>query len=212
MGLDLPKIWCGCSCRSAYVSSEQLMTVKDVAKELGCDDETVRRHVKKLCPDHFKKGLPGYLDEAQVTYVKKMLELSGRSDIRNVAELPKTKLEKQLLIRQAMELQDEIINELKVELAASESRVQRLIHDDRTFTTTELAKEIGFKSAQEFNQAMLGKGILYKDTRGVWLLHSKYAGKEFQRIKDKEVNGKVVYYAEWTGIGRDWLLGVFSAK
>lgn len=197
---------------NVFLGSEKLMTVKQVAEALGCDDETVRRHIKKMWPDQFENGIAASLDEAQVTYVKKMLELSGRSDLRNVAELPKTKLEKQLLIRQAMELQDEIINELKLELAASESRVQRLIHDDRTFTTTELAKEIGFKSAQEFNQAMLGKGILYKDTRGVWLLHSKYAGKDFQRIKDREVNGKVVYYAEWTGIGRDWLLGVFFAR
>jgi phage regulator Rha-like protein len=94
----------------------------------------------------------------------------------------------------------------------AETRVNRLIHDNKTFTTSEIAKEIGMKSAQELNQALLAKGISYKDARGVWLLHSQYSGKEFQRIKESEKNGKVIYYAEWTGIGRDWLLGIFSAE
>lgn len=92
----------------------------------------------------------------------------------------------------------------------AEIRVNRLIHDSKTFTTGEIAKEIGMKSAQELNQALLAKGISYKDSRGVWLLHSQYSGKDFQRIKEGERNGKVIYYSEWTGIGRDWILGLFS--
>lgn len=94
----------------------------------------------------------------------------------------------------------------------AENRVDRLIHDNKTFTTTEIAKELGMKSAQELNQALLAKGISYKDTRGVWLLHSPYSANGFQRIKEDVKHDKVIYYAEWTGIGRDWLLGVFSVR
>jgi phage antirepressor YoqD-like protein len=194
------------------MNGDKRMTVKEVAQALGVSDRTVRDNVSKLFPGIARDGIATYLNEEQVTLIKLTIERSGRNDLANVRQLPKTKLEKQLIIKQAMDLQDEIINELKVELAISESRVARLIHDDRTFTTGELAKEIGMKSAQELNQALLAKGISYKDARGVWLLHSQYAGKGLQRIKDKEVNGKVVYYAEWTGIGRDWLLGIFSAE
>lgn len=92
----------------------------------------------------------------------------------------------------------------------AETRVDRLIHDNRTFTSTEIAKELNMKSAQELHAKLQEKGILYKDHRGIWLLYSQYAGRDLQRIKDKEVNGKIVYYAEWTGVGRDWLLGIFA--
>lgn len=94
--------------------------------------------------------------------------------------------------------------------AEIQARLDRLLHDNRTFTSTEIAKELNMKSAQELNAKLQEKGILYKDHRGVWLLYSQYAGRDLQRIKDKEVNGKIVYYAEWTGVGRDWLLGIFA--
>lgn len=37
-----------------------------------------------------------------------------------------------------------------------------------------------------------------------------YTDKGFRNIKQKEVNGAIVYYSEWTGIGRDWLIGLLS--
>lgn len=93
----------------------------------------------------------------------------------------------------------------------AEARVGRLIHNNNTFSTTEIAKELGMKSAQELNQKLLDMGVHYKDRRGVWLLNAEYSDKGFQNIKQKEIDGKKdpVYYAEWTGIGRDWLVGMF---
>lgn len=92
----------------------------------------------------------------------------------------------------------------------AEARTSRLIHNNRTYPSTEIAKELGMKSAQELHKALSSKGILYKDKRGIWLLYSEYADKGFQRIGQKEVNGIIVYYSEWTGVGRDWLIGLFS--
>jgi prophage antirepressor-like protein len=93
----------------------------------------------------------------------------------------------------------------------AEARTSRLIHNNHTFSTTEIAKELGMKSAQELNQKLLDMGVHFKDRRGVWLLNAEYSDKGFQNIKQKEIDGKKdpVYYAEWTGIGRDWLVGMF---
>lgn len=99
-------------------------------------------------------------------------------------------------------------------LVAAEARTNRLIHNNTTYSTTEIAKELGFRSAQELNQKLSEMGVQYKDRRGVWLLNAEYSKKGFQNLKQKELEGKTepLYYSEWTGLGRDWLLGLFYKK
>lgn len=95
---------------------------------------------------------------------------------------------------------------------AAETRVSRLVHNQTTYTSTEMAKELGMKSAQELHETLRAKGIIFKDARGLWLLYSEYSGRGFQNIKQREINGSPRYYAEWTGVGRDWLVGLFANK
>jgi len=97
----------------------------------------------------------------------------------------------------------------RAKLVIAESRIDRLVHNTTTYTTTEIAKELGFKSAQALNDDLKDRGIHYKDSRGVWVLYAEYAGKGLQNIKQKEVNGYARYYSEWTGLGRDWLNGLY---
>jgi anti-repressor protein len=97
----------------------------------------------------------------------------------------------------------------RAKLIIAESRIDRLVHNTTTYTTTEIAKELGFKSAQALNDDLKARGIHYKDSRGVWVLYAEYAGKGLQNIKQKEVNGYARYYSEWTGLGRDWLNGLY---
>jgi len=94
-------------------------------------------------------------------------------------------------------------------LTMAEGRIDRLVHNNRTYSTTEIAKELGMRSAQELNAALSAKGIIYKDKRGVWMLYAEYASKGFQNIAQREKENLTVYYAEWTGLGRDWLVGMF---
>ena len=93
-------------------NGDKRMTVREVAEALQCDDETVRRHVKTFWPDIFQNGKTTYLNEAQVTVVKKGLEQSGRSDLRNVAELPSTELEMMILDQRVSEWKSRRIAEL----------------------------------------------------------------------------------------------------
>ena len=85
-----------------------------------------------------------------------------------------------------------------------------LIHDDKTYTTTELAKELGFRSARAFNQELHNRGIQYPIC-GSWVLYSKYATEGYTELKQSYApNGEIIYHAKWTGKGRMFLLKLFN--
>lgn len=85
-----------------------------------------------------------------------------------------------------------------------------LIHDDKTYTTTELAKELGFRSARAFNQELYNRGIQYP-VCGSWVLYSKYAAEGYTELKQSYApNGEIIYYTKWTGKGRMFLLKLFN--
>lgn len=118
----------------------------------------------------------------------------------------------ELVMARALQAASRTIETYRERLVSAESRIDRLVHNNRTYTVGELAKELGFRSAQELNQDLKDRGIQYKDGRGVWLLYSEYADKGFTRIKQMEHSGVPRYYMQWTGIGRDWLLGLYASK
>ena len=85
-----------------------------------------------------------------------------------------------------------------------------LLHAGKLYTSTEIAKEIGFKSAQEFNEDLRRKKIQYKVNK-TWVLSSDYANKGFTSIKEQVLdNGKVIYDRKWTGTGREFLLNLYK--
>lgn len=94
-----------------------------------------------------------------------------------------------------------------------EAEKERLIHSTKTYTATELAKELGFKSAQAFNEELKERKIQYK-INNTWVLCARYSDKGYQSIKQIELdNGKVIYDRRFNGNGRDWLLNeVFSDR
>lgn len=95
---------------------------------------------------------------------------------------------------------------LALELESQTKRIEKLVHSGNSYTTSQIAKETGFKSAYELNQLLANQGLIYKQ-RGVWLLIAKYSSKGYQEIKQTELeNGKIIYNATWTDSGREFLL------
>ena len=90
----------------------------------------------------------------------------------------------------------ELLQELKKERTEKQKlakKVNILTHSDRTYTSTEIAKELGFKSANQLNKALEEMKIQYK-INDTWVLSAKYADKGFGSIKQVTLaNGKVVY-------------------
>lgn len=87
------------------------MTTKEVADILGVDVKTIQRAVESLDMNVERSGSSHTMlfDEAQVTAIK--LEIENHSKVN--ALTPKTNLERQLIIQQAMQIQAEMIEELQ---------------------------------------------------------------------------------------------------
>jgi phage antirepressor YoqD-like protein len=107
-----------------------MMTVREAAEVLGVAHDKITRKVRELFPDLVQKGITTYLNEAQVTAVKMAItsQLAAMIPTQNCVGREnepaakvvsaKTRLEKALLIQQAMRFQDEIIAEMEAENAA----------------------------------------------------------------------------------------------
>lgn len=92
-----------------------------------------------------------------------------------------------------------------------EEEKNRLIHQGKLYTATELAKELGFRSAKVLNDDLEEKKIQYR-VNGTWVLAARYSECGYQSIKQIELNnGKVIYDRKWTGKGRDWLVNEIYA-
>lgn len=90
-----------------------------------------------------------------------------------------------------------------------EAQNRALMHTLNTYTSTQIAKELQFKSANEFNQALHSKGIQYKQN-GTWLLYAKYANMGLVEIKQGIKNEHTYYNTHWTQKGRQFLLALFD--
>lgn len=106
-----------------------------------------------------------------------------------------------------------LLTTLKEERAArieAERRNAILMHVNKTYTATEIAKELNMKSAQELNNKLGDMGIQYKVNK-TWVLYSDYANLGYEDIKQEVLdNGKVVYHRKFTQLGRDFILGLFK--
>ncbi len=112
-----------------------------------------------------------------------------------------------LLIAAATKLKEE----RQARLEAEKQR-DKLLHQNKLYTTSEIAKELGLSSATKLNNLLADKKIQYKQN-GTWLLYSKYSEMELVSIKQQALdNGKIIYDRKWTGKGRDFILNIFKEE
>jgi Phage antirepressor protein KilAC domain len=94
----------------------------------------------------------------------------------------------------------------------AEKTVAILTHVNKTYTSTEISRELGFKSANEMNKKLHDLGVQYKQN-DTWILYSKYSGLAYVDIKQEVLDsGKVVYHRRWTQIGREFLINFLSSN
>lgn len=110
-----------------------------------------------------------------------------------------------LLIAAATKIKEERAARLEAEKLRD-----KLIHQNKLYTTSEIAKELGLKSANKLNQLLAEKKIQYKQNK-TWLLYSKYADCGYISIKQDILDsGHIIYDRKWTGKGRDFILNLFK--
>lgn len=105
----------------------------------------------------------------------------------------------------------ELLTKLKEERAArveAERKNAILMHVNKTYTITEIAKELGLKSAMQLNRILAEKKIQYQ-VNGTWLMYSNYSDCGYEEIKQEVLDsGKVIYHRRITQMGREFILGL----
>ena len=103
----------------------------------------------------------------------------------------------------------ELLTKLKEERAArveAERKNAILMHVNKTYTMTEIAKELGMKSAIQLNKLLAEKKIQYQ-VNGTWVFYSQYSDLGYEEIKQEILDsGKVIYHRRITQMGREFIL------
>jgi len=98
----------------------------------------------------------------------------------------------------------------RAELAENKNNI--LMHSEKTYTISEIAKELNYKSAIEFNKVLYNDKIIFK-RNGTWIPYSDYSELGYFEIKQSILeNELVVYNLRVTQKGREFLLSKYSDK
>ncbi len=107
----------------------------------------------------------------------------------------------------------ELLTRLKEERAArveAERKNAILMHVNKTYTVTEIAKELGLRSATQLNRILAEKKIQYQ-VNGTWVMYSRYSDQGYEEIKQEVLDsGRVIYHRRITQIGREFILSLFQ--
>ena len=99
---------------------------------------------------------------------------------------------------------------VQLELKDEQHKNEMLMHFNKLYTTTEIAKELGIKSAAKLNKVLNAKGIQFKQN-GTWVLYSDYSECGYVSIKQTLLeNGHIIYDRKWTQEGRKFLLDLLG--
>lgn len=108
----------------------------------------------------------------------------------------------------------ELLTRLKEERAAraeAERKNAILMHVNKTYTVTEIAKELGLRSATQLNRILAEKKIQYQ-VNGTWVMYSRYSDRGYEEIKQEVLDsGRVIYHRRITQMGREFILSLFQA-
>ncbi|WP_099330022.1 phage antirepressor [Clostridium paraputrificum] len=200
---------------------------KDVAEILGYKDTdyAIRAHVDE--EDKLIRGFTGSGQNRNMICINE----SGLYSLILSSKLPGAKQFKKWVTsdvlpsirKHGMYATDELINNPDLLIAAAtkikeerQARLEaeklrdKLIHQNKLYTTSEIAKELGLKSATKLNGLLAEKKIQYKQNK-TWLLYSKYADCGYVSIKQDILDsGHIIYDRKWTGKGRDFILNLFK--
>lgn len=108
-----------------------------------------------------------------------------------------------------------LLQNLKEEREKREEAERRnaiLSHVNKTYTMTEIAKELGLRSANELNKWLSDMHIQYK-VNGTWVMYSDYSDKGYEDIKQEVLDsGRVVYHRKITQIEREFIINLFQSR
>ncbi len=137
------------------------MTIKELADALGVSRDLIEKRVNELFPQLMRKGVKTLLTEEHATAVKLRISenssLATSDDRRRLVELPKTDLERKLIVRQALNILTEEVDELKQKIQEDKPKVDFF----EQVTNSKDAIDIG-SAAKVLNIKGMGRNNLLK--------------------------------------------------
>jgi Rha family phage regulatory protein len=138
------------------------------------------------------------------TYVQRFNEMEQKQ--QQQFNLPTTYKEALLQLVQAEEEKEQLL----LEKQNLEYTNNILTHTNKTYTTTEIAKELNLNSARELNRRLCKDKIQFIQN-GTYVLYSDYANKGYTSIKQTVLDDdRIVYNTRWTDLGREFILKKYS--
>jgi hypothetical protein len=121
---------------------DRRMTVQEVADQLGCNPETVKKHIREFWPDLMQNGKTTYLAPAQVTVILESIKRStaehrGAESVslqRSVAGI-ETSLTPVLQLKMLQEQMNRIYNAELTRVRADNTRLQIKADEHGTYLT-----------------------------------------------------------------------------
>ena len=207
--------------RSFYMNeliskSEKMMTTKELAEALNVDVDTVNNAVNQLdFSEVLRKSTGGrptkVFTEKQATLIKQEIQKHHNLKSRQIDDVT-TEVEENETILKAIRILKNRNEELRKRAELAENKNNILMHSEKTYTISEIAKELGYKSAIEFNKVLYNDKIIFK-RNGTWIPYSDYSESGYFEIKQSILeNELVVYNLRVTQKGREFLLSKYSDK
>jgi phage antirepressor YoqD-like protein len=185
------------------------MKTREIAKTLGVSERVIQKHAQAL--GYTKNGIETDLDEVQATEIKARLFNSNPARSYEVAQ----KTTRAEMIQKTAEVMSWLSSELESEKSKrieAERKNAVLMHVTKTYTATEIAKELGLRSAQELNEVLQEKGIQFKQN-GTWVPYADYSEQGYFEIKQIILdNGIVKYDRRITQDGRRFILDLLELR
>ena len=192
------------------INGEKRMTVKEVAEALGTAESTIRNKAAELFPEIIKNGIATMLNETQVVQIKQSIiprDLTLKSKLDNaVTDIEMMEKTNQVMVWLASKIEQE--RSARIE---AERKNAILMHVSKTYTATEIAKELNMRSAIELNKKLADMKIKFKQN-DTWVLYADYANLGYTEIKQTVLDtGQVVYDRHFTQTGRRFILDTLSS-
>ena len=215
--------------RTTEINGQPYFVASDVAKALGYSNP--RKAIADHCKGVTKRDTPTSSGTQSISYINEgdMYRLIMKSKLPSAEKFESWVMDEVLptIRKHGMYATDDVIENIlnnpdfaiKVLTDLKEEREKRvkaerrnaiLTHVNKTYTMTEIAKELNMKSAIELNKALKDKRVQYK-VNDTWVFYSQYSSKGYEEIKQEVLdNGKVVYHRKITQLGREFILNLFQ--
>lgn len=108
-----------------------------------------------------------------------------------------------------------LTNEIK-QVAPKVQYVNEVLQAPNTYTSTQMAKELNMRTAEQLHKALKEKGIMFKQS-GQWMLTAKYCEKGYTKPRTtvyprSDGSQGTNTITVWTELGRAFLHKVFDTK